>query len=134
MTSVINSLFNSASTKLTARIETMRQAEGALINFSKRFGGDTDTAESHSFQLFDTAIPRKVVPLKGKNNEHSNCQMNICSKEEDCKGEYDSLIMHGIEVTSKSYEKPLDGTNESPLVLLHGYVSRKTILNQYHVD
>ena len=118
---MMSSLFTSASTQLAARIETMRQAEGALISFSKRFGAikTMDDTESHSFQLFDTKIPRHVVPLKGKKNGNVKCQLNLCGND-DSGNDDDSLIMHGIEVTSNAYEPPSDGTDEPPLVLLHG--------------
>ena len=113
------SFFTSASTQLAARIESMRQAEAALINFSKRFGAikTKDDTESHSFQLFDTKIPRNVVPLK--NNGSKKCQLNMCNGDlSDQKDE--SLVMHGIEVTSNNYQPPSDGSDEPPLVLLHG--------------
>jgi hypothetical protein len=104
MTSIFSSMFGPSAAVTASRIETMRAAEMALISFSHRFkfhddagngngiggmnnisisgsGSDIISDEhdhDHDIQLFDTPIPRSVVPLK-KGSKY-NCQLFSCTK------------------------------------------------------
>ena len=104
MTSIFSSMFGPSAAVTASRIETMRAAEMALISFSHRFkfhddadagnggmnnisisgsisGSDSISDEhdhDHDIQLFDTPIPRSVVPLK-KGSKY-NCQLFSCTK------------------------------------------------------
>jgi hypothetical protein len=104
MTSIFSSMFGPSAAVTASRIETMRAAEMALISFSHRFkfhddagngngiGGMNNISISgsgsgsisdehdhdHDIQLFDTPIPRSVVPLK-KGSKY-NCQLFSCTK------------------------------------------------------
>lgn len=102
-------IFDWSSSKLANRIEVMRSAESALMSFASRFGGNV----SEKLELFDTAIPRSVVPL----DDDQKCQLISCQSEKKA----DDFIMHGIKVTSKDHADRCD--EGAPLVLLHGYAN-----------
>eukprot|EP00555_Chaetoceros_dichaeta_P006803 CAMPEP_0198275846 /NCGR_PEP_ID=MMETSP1447-20131203/64996_1 /TAXON_ID=420782 /ORGANISM="Chaetoceros dichaeta, Strain CCMP1751" /LENGTH=427 /DNA_ID=CAMNT_0043970751 /DNA_START=485 /DNA_END=1768 /DNA_ORIENTATION=+ len=104
------SIFNWGSTKLANRIESMRLAEGKLMSFANRFGGNT----TEQLELFDTPIPRASVPLHGD----QRCQLMSCRSETEDTSDF---IMHGVKVTSNDTENRLD--EGAPLVLLHGYAN-----------
>eukprot|EP00979_Chaetoceros_neogracilis_P001527 scaffold261_cov318-Chaetoceros_neogracile.AAC.13 len=124
----MSSIFSSATTQLAARIESMKGAETALMSFANRFKDLNDDhgyrgieAETHILDIFDTKIPRSAVPLKMK----TKCQIKYCKN--DINEDDDHLVIHGIKVTSNIYKQnhqnASDSTDESPLVLLHGYMN-----------
>ena len=158
VTSLLSSIFGTSST-IATRIDSMKAAEKSLISFSHRFSwGDLNPKEtqihthaeqqeerlSHKIELFDTQIPRSVVPLL--NGKTQSCQLCCSSSYNNTgdDGEYidvtnvdssQNLIIHGVQVTRKhsSYNSnsidvdTFDDTKteieEAPLVLLHGYMN-----------
>lgn len=135
MTSSLYSIFGSAASQLSARIETMRTAEAALMSFAKQFSdhhhliqpnnNNNSNDDFHSFELFDTEISQSDIPLKSE----KNCQLFCKDKEED---EKKTFVIHGVKVTSRLYNSKVNANenvddnnndNSAPLVLLHGYAN-----------
>ena len=131
MTSIFSSIFNS-NPQIAARVETMRNAEAALVTFMSRFNGSdnnqqtstssSNTSSQHTWELLDTKIPRASVPLK----QGKACQIFPSRNKE----EEEHYVIHGIKVTSKLYQeqygelkKSDKNHDEAPLVILHGYMN-----------
>ena len=143
----MNMLFGSSPSS-SGRIETMKSAEIALISFTHRFLGiysfsnsndnnesklvalannsttstpDSKTttfkkyqSETHTLEVFDTKIPRSSVPLRQPKS--------MFQRENEVT---DHFTIHGVKVTSHSYDKThtTKEAEEPPLVLLHGYMN-----------
>jgi len=87
------------------------------MSFANRFGvggvGDGNNNNSSvTTELFDTAIPRSVIPLY---NADPKCQCQTSEKNTT------DFIMHGVKVTSSSNNDTNRSDEGAPLVLLHGY-------------
>jgi len=104
---------------MNLRVQDMRVAEAALIKFATKFKGvnndDRLRNEVHKMELFDTKIPRGVIPLE----DGEDCQINSCENYNTDKEFDNDLVMHGIKVTSNTFDKD----TSFPLVLLHGYAN-----------
>jgi cardiolipin-specific phospholipase len=87
-----------SSAAVAAKLERMKAAEAKLVAFARRFGGRDENA--YEMQLFDTPIPRSVVPLLEQGGE--------------------DLSIHGIRLTSKEHSAD---TIKTPLVIQHGYMN-----------
>lgn len=123
----MGSMFSTASAMIVSRLESLKQAESALIHFAVTRYNDCgiietrDVESSHSLQLFDTPIPDTTIPLKKTNRK---CQI----QEHDSERLLDknSFHIHGIKVISNLYQKYKsfgESNSEPPLVLLHGYMN-----------
>ena len=99
--------WSSAAAQIASKMESMRNAEANLVSFARRFGGRDPS--SYDMQLFDTAIPQSSVPLK-------SCSVVSCEEDQE-----DTLIIHGVKLTSK--ENHISKSTETPLVLQHGYMN-----------
>lgn len=98
----------------------MRAAESSLAELARQFA-PLGSANDHVIEMFDTHIPRTVVPLKEKCGG-SSCLINTVSDDDD------HLVVHGVKVSRRSGRFDIDGSEESepsdaPLVLLHGYMN-----------
>jgi len=102
----ISTMFTSAATILSKRIETLRIAEAGLISISKSFG-DPD---GYKVEVFDTPIPKSCVPIK-----KSDCML-FPNKSDD-----DSYTIHGVHVSDTTNGRNENDNSRPPLVLLHGY-------------
>jgi cardiolipin-specific phospholipase len=132
---------HAVSSKVAKRLDTMKQAESALLEFAHRFGHPTISgvavASSASnltpssplakLTLFDTPIPRRsLASLK------PGCTWTLSGKQEP-----EHLVMHGVQVhplttastaTKSEQQLAIKGaqatdTDAPPLVLLHGYAN-----------
>jgi cardiolipin-specific phospholipase len=104
-------IFWASAAAVAAKFENFRTAEAKLFALASRFGNREAT--TYEMELFDTQIPRHVVPLK----------MNKKDKE-------GHFVLHGVKVTNNTEETEPSSDDEqqqakaqAPLVLLHGYAN-----------
>ena len=134
MTSILSSLFQSASTQLANRIDSFRATEATILSYARRFHADT-SEDTHIITVYDTKIPNLSSLLNI--DEASACPLNsiftACdgkSLQDKSDEEKDSLIMHAYRIESKQrYPSSNSSGNTPPLVLLHGYANSS--LNYY---
>jgi len=123
----MGSIFSTASAMIASRVESLKQAESALIHFAVTRYNDcgnihsNDSERMHTLQVFDTPISDATIPLKRTNQK---CQI----QEHDSERLLDknAFHIHGIKVISNLYNryKSTEETKtEPPLVLLHGYMN-----------
>ena len=102
-----------ATSVMGKRLETMIQAEAALLEFAQRFGSSTPpVAAMAKLTLFDTPIARRALTsLK------PGCTWTLSGKQEP-----EFLTLHGVKVlpTTPAESHHVDSP---PLVLLHGYAN-----------
>lgn len=103
--------WSSAASQIASKMESMQQAESALLSFARRFGGRDPS--SYDMQLFDTSIPRSSVPLKSSLATTSYCENDSAAE--------DDLVIHGVKVVSK--QENSTASTKTPLVLQHGYMN-----------
>uniref|UniRef100_A0A7S4N987 AB hydrolase-1 domain-containing protein n=1 Tax=Odontella aurita TaxID=265563 RepID=A0A7S4N987_9STRA len=115
MTSLLSSLFTSASAQVASRIETMRAAESSLAELARQFATQ-EYANDNLLTITDTHIPREAVPLK-ESRGASNCLISTVSSDDD------HLVIHGVKVINRRVATQEGSESKSPLVLLHGYMN-----------
>ena len=96
-------IFWGSAAAAAAKFENFRGAEAKLLTLASRFGNREAT--TYEMTLFDTRIPRRVVPLK--------------MKKKDKEGHF---VLHGVKVTSTEETKQ-SSEQQAPLILLHGYAN-----------
>jgi cardiolipin-specific phospholipase len=96
-------IFWASAAAAAAKFENFRAAEAKLVTLASRFSNREAT--TYAMELFDTQIPRHVVPLK--------------MKKKDKEGHF---VLHGVKVTN-TVETEQSIEQEIPLVLLHGYAN-----------
>jgi cardiolipin-specific phospholipase len=99
----LNMIFWASAAATAAKFENFRAAEAKLFALASRFGNREAT--TYEMELFDTQIPRHVVPLK--------------MKKKDKEGHF---VLHGVKVTNTE-EREQSNEQQAPLVLLHGYAN-----------
>jgi cardiolipin-specific phospholipase len=96
-------IFWASAAAAAAKFENFRATEAKLVTLASRFSNREAT--TYAMELFDTQIPRHVVPLK--------------MKKKDKEGHF---VLHGVKVTN-TVETEQSIEQEIPLVLLHGYAN-----------
>jgi len=96
-------IFWASAAAAAAKFENFRGAEAKLLTLASHFGNREST--TYEMKLFDTRIPRRVVPLK--------------MKKEDKEGHF---VLHGVKVTNAE-EKVQSREQQAPFVILHGYAN-----------
>jgi len=96
----------------------MRTAESSLAELAQQFVSGANTGDQlTSIEMYDTHIPRSVVPLKDSRC-NSNCLINTVTNEDD------HLVVHAAKASHRDKSEGSDGSkSKSPLVLLHGYMN-----------
>jgi cardiolipin-specific phospholipase len=98
-------IFWASAAVAAAKFNNFRGAEAKLVALASRFGNREAT--TYEMELFDTHIPRHVVPLK--------------MKKKDKEGHF---VLHGVKVTNtEETEQSSEQQQQAPLVLLHGYAN-----------
>jgi cardiolipin-specific phospholipase len=98
-------IFWASAAAAAVKFENFRAAEAKLFALASRFGNRAAT--TYKMELFDTEIPRHVVPLK--------------TKKKDKDGHF---VMHGVKITNtENASEQEQQQQQAPLVLLHGYAN-----------
>lgn len=125
----MGSIFSSASVLIASRLESLKEAETALVHFAvtryhdceDRMSKDPESP-THTIELFDTPISYENIPL---DRSRKTCQIQGHDSERLL--DRDSFLIHGIKVISnlcdKRAEKDVEVKKDPPLVLLHGYMN-----------
>mmetsp|Transcript_7931 Transcript_7931/g.11316 ORF Transcript_7931/g.11316 Transcript_7931/m.11316 type:complete len:449 (+) Transcript_7931:1-1347(+) len=125
----MNFIFGYSSSYWSSQMQMMKAAEEELVRFASRYDGigvniKNKDSDYHKLEVFDTFIPRSVIPLKKgvkcQVYREDNIQKNKGDQISSNKQEDDYLIMHGIKATSNLIQRD---ERSAPLVLLHGYAN-----------